>query len=266
MNFSGKVVFLTGGASGIGLEMAKRFLARGAHLAAFDLRPTDEAARKLLAARQGAHQKAPLYALDVTDAAAVRAAFAKAAAEVGPPVLLFNSAGIVSARVFSELPQEEFERVVRVNLFGSRNAASAALEHLAPGGRLVFMASLAGLIGSYGYTAYASSKFAVVGLAESLRAELKPRGIAVQVVCPPEVETPMVEYERTVRPKATEELKAFAGALSVEEACRGILSGIESGKFLVIPGLRAKLTWLLAKMLPRRLGHLVADYLVARAG
>ncbi len=74
------------------------------------------------------------------------------------------------------------------------------------GGHIVNVASVAGFVGLYGYTAYAASKFAVIGLSESLRQELKPLGIAVSVVCPPDVDTPGLAAELALRPRETERL------------------------------------------------------------
>ncbi len=265
MDLNGKKVFVTGGMSGIGLRMAELFAGRGAHLAIFDLRQNPEAEKQISAARRNPGQLLRTGTVDVSDSEAVRSEFAKAAAELGAPDLVFNSAGIVAAKILELSAAEEFENVIRVNLFGSRNVAAAAIPLLKPGGKIVLVASLAGLVGSYGYTAYSASKFGVFGLAESLRVELKPKGIEVAVVCPPEVDTPMVHYERTVRPRATEALKLFAGTLTVDEACSAILKGVESGRFIIIPGARGKLTWYLAKLLPRSLTHRVSDSIVAKA-
>jgi NAD(P)-dependent dehydrogenase (short-subunit alcohol dehydrogenase family) len=256
--------YVTGGSSGIGLEMARRCADRGLDVAVFSRRP-ERALETLRAARRSKDQRVFAYATDVSDATAVRTAFDRAASDCGPPDLVFNSAGIVSARPFDALPGEEFARVIAVNLVGSRNVAAAAVPLLRPGGTLALVASLAGHVGCYGYAAYAASKFGVIGLAEVLRIELAPRGIAVSVICPPEVETPMVEYERTVRPPQTTAMKQLAGTLPVETACTGILHGLERGRFMIIPGRLARATAALQRYAPRRITQGVADWIVARS-
>lgn len=265
MELDGRRLFVTGGASGIGLRLAELAAARGAHLALFDRQPLEEAARRVAAARGGTQRGVTGQLADVADAESVAGAFRRAAEAIGPPDLVFHAAGISCPRAFTDLAREDFERVVSVNLFGSRNVAAAALPLLGPGGKLVFVASLAGLAPGYGYTAYGASKAGVLAFAEALRSELAPRGVAVAVVCPPEVETPLVAWSRTVRPAPTERLTRFAGSLGLDEACAAILAGITGDRFLVIPGRRARLAYRLTRALPRRWLHALSDRLVAKA-
>lgn len=265
MKFNGKHVWITGGASGIGLAIGKRFAAGGAHVTVFDLRLRDEALLELDGARRFSATPVRGYVMDVADSEQVRRLFNLAAKENGKPDLVFNSAGIVSAVEFDRLSYDEWDRVIRVNLYGSRNVASAVLPLLAPGARFALMASLAGIAGGYGYAAYAASKFGVIGLAEVLRVEWKPRGIDVSVVCPPEVDTPMVQEERKFRPTATTDMKLFAGTLTVDEAADSIVAGLKSGRYLIVPGGKGKMTYLLTKYLPRLVTHRVADAIVTRA-
>ncbi len=136
---------------------------------------------------------------------------------------------------------------------------------LRPGGRLALIASLAGIVGSYGYAAYAASKFGVVGLAQVIRMEWKQKNLSVSVICPPEVEMPMVVREREFRPKATSAPKAFAGTLSVEKAVDEILKGLRKEKLLIIPGFRAKLTNFLVRFVPTSLNHVIADSIMTKA-
>lgn len=257
--------YVTGGGSGIGSRLAELLAARGAHVALFDLRLDDDALRRVEAARANPERRVSRHLADVADAASIAEAFRRAAQEIGPPDLVFNSAGISCPRAFIDLSQEDFERVLRVNLFGTRNVAAAALPLLRPGGKLVFVASMAAIAPGYGYTAYGSSKAGVLAFAEALRSELAPRGIDVAVVCPPEVATPLVAWSRRVRPAPTERLTRFAGSLGVDEACHAILAGILGRSFLVIPGRRAKLAYLLSRWLPKRVTHAIADRIVSRA-
>jgi NAD(P)-dependent dehydrogenase (short-subunit alcohol dehydrogenase family) len=264
MRFDGSTVWITGGGSGIGLALGKRLAQLGAGVTLFDrtLRPA-----VLLEVGAAARSAVPCdgHVLDVTDPASIATAFAAAAHKGGSPDLVVNSAGIVSAVEFERISAAEFDRVLRVNLYGSFNVAKAALDYLGAGTRLALVASLAGVAGGYGYSAYATSKFGVVGLAEVLRVELRPRGIGVSVICPPEVQTPMVEQEKAVRPLATGRMKLFAGSLTVEEAVDGIVAGLAAEDFLIVPGARGKLTYYLAKLLPRSLAQKVADRMVDQA-
>ena len=244
-----RTIFITGASSGIGRRLGELLTARGDRVVGFDRDARTDGT----------------IAVDVRDADAVEAAFATAEAQAGPPSLVINSAGIQLGKAFVDLTAEEFTRVVEVNLLGSRHVAAAALRRLGPGGQLVLIASLAGLVPNYGYAAYCASKYGVVGLAEVLRLECRPRGIRVSCVCPPEVETPMVDAERRTELAPTRALKDLAGTIPLEPAVRGILEGIDRGDFLIVPSLRARGARNLARFLPARLSHAVSDRVVARA-
>jgi short-subunit dehydrogenase len=111
------------------------------------------------------------------------------------------------------------------------------------GGRIVIISSAAGLMGMFGYTSYATSKYALVGFAECLRSELKRYDISVTLVCPPEVDTPFLANESTI-PSEARALKNFAGTLQPGPVAKAIVKGISKKKFLVIPGILANLLFL----------------------
>ena len=165
------------------------------------------------------------FEVDVQNESTMDAKFAEAVAAFGTPDLLINSAGISIAKNFDEMTAQEFERQININLVGSRNVAHAALPHLKQAvqqgkrPKLVFIASAAGLVACYGYTGYCSSKFGVVGLAEVLRMELRSQKIDVAVVCPPEVDTPLVTEERKNGSPVTAALKQLGSSMPVEKAC-----------------------------------------------
>ncbi len=238
-----RACLITGGASGIGLRLAELLAARGERVVILD------------------RATGPFESLmvDVTDGTAVRKAV-----DAVRPRLVINSAGIQSAKEFLDLDEDEFRRIVEVNLVGSRNVAAAAWPHLRDGGHLVLIASLAGLVANYGYAGYCASKYGVVGLAEVLRLEGKPLGIDVSCVCPPEVETPMVVKERLTQPAPSKALKAFAGTMTLDEAAPQILRGIDRRDFLVLPG-NAKRTRFISRVLPLRAAHAISDRIVRNA-
>ena len=244
------VVYITGGMSGIGHCLAGKYAARGYEIGLFD-RVNDEGKRREIErVRRAPDQRVGAWRVDVTDGPGVKAAFAAAVAELGAPDLVINSAGIQRAAEFLALPAETFELVVKVNLFGSRNVAEAALPHLSRGGQLAFLASMAGLVTNYSYAAYCASKFGVVGLAGVLRIECKPRGIGVSVICPPEIMTPMVAQEMETMHPVARELKDFAGVLELGPACDEIIARLDRREFRIIPGAKARLTYRLGRYLP----------------
>ena len=255
--------YISGGGSGIGLSLAKALLADGASVALFDLNVSTEVLEQLHGLCSS-KQQVIAYIVDITDPVAIEVAMDKAAAELGPPNFACNCAGILRTAVFTELAYDTFEAVIRINLIGSRNFAASVLKHMRPGGHLALVASLAGVVGSYTQAAYAASKFGVVGLAEVLRVEQKLLGIDVSVICPGEITTPLLDYERQYGSPITASLNAFAGVLSVDEAMAGILVGLKERQFMITPGLRAKFTRALARKCTG-LFHWVVDRNLAKA-
>ncbi len=256
-----RTAFVTGGGSGIGLALAETLARRGAGIAAFDLRFSPAARDRL----RRACPEALFFEVDVRDAAAVVAAADRAVEQLGAPDVAINSAGVQVARSFADLSSEMFDFVVDVNLKGSRNFAAAVLPHMRSGSHLALVASLAGIVGNYGYAAYCSSKFGVVGLASVLRIECKAKGIIVSAICPPEVPTPMVDDERRTAPAVTSKTKQFAGTVTLPDLCAQVMHGMERDRFVIIPGSwRARLTAAMARFAPRLMAS-VTDSLVARA-
>lgn len=257
--------FISGAGSGIGLQLARLAAERGEALALFDL-TFDEQVQDELRSLVPEPSRLSLHpGVDVRDEKSLASAFEDAVAAVGVPTLAINSAGISRNEVFADSHLDLFELTVGVNLIGSRNFAAAALPHLGRGSRLALIASLAGVTGGYTYAAYASSKAGVIGLAKVLRLEWAPDGIAVSVICPPEIMTPMVQrYDQTMHP-ATRALKNVAGTLPIDEACREMLAQLDRGRFMVIPGRKARRTVWLNRLLPDRVTAAMADRIVARA-
>ncbi len=198
---SGKTIYITGGTRGIGLAAARALAARGAHVLLLSRAPDADALAEVASARASADQRVAHLCLDVADRDAVVSTIARAQAEFGAPDVVIHGAGIGSAREFSDMEFEEFDRVMRVNLYGSRHLVEAVLPAMLRKGRgkIVLVGSMGGYVPVYGYTAYGTSKFAVVGFAQCLRYELKPRGVEVACFCPGEVDTPGLADERLSR-------------------------------------------------------------------
>jgi NAD(P)-dependent dehydrogenase (short-subunit alcohol dehydrogenase family) len=248
MNKNWRTVFITGGGSGIGLFLADKFLRAGIQVALFDLCFSRDAQSHLDAIALKAN--CLTFELDVRDSAAMEQSVSQAVQQLASPDLALNCAGVQLAKTFADLTQEEFERVVSINLFGSRNFAAAVIPVMERGAHLALVSSLAGLLPSYSYAAYNASKFAVIGLAGALRLECKPRDIAVSVICPGEIMTPMVVKELETMHPVTRRMKTFAGTLEVHEACEEILVSLAKRKSMIIPGVRAKFAYLLGRWFP----------------
>ena len=195
----GRRVLITGGAQGIGLEMAMKFAGRGADVVIADLNEgkLPEAKAKIEALGVSAWG----FPVDVTNPASIAALKAQIAAEVGPIDVLVNNAGYGHHRRFLDWDLEDMERVMRVNFLGSLYFTKALLPAMVERGRgwLVFVASAAGRVAPADETIYAASKHAMVGLAGSLSLEVEDAGVHVLTVCPGAIRTPFFDDEALAR-------------------------------------------------------------------
>ena len=187
LDFAGRTAVVTGGATGIGLAVARRLAASGARVALWD---RDEAA--LAGAKAALGDAARTFTLDVADADAVARAASAAAAALGGIDVLVCSAGIAGANAtLAEYPIDEWMRVFAVNVHGVFlcNRAVVPIMRSKDYGRVVNIASIAGKEGNPNASAYSASKAAVIGLTKSLGKELAQTGIRVNCVTPAAVRT-----------------------------------------------------------------------------
>jgi 3-dehydrosphinganine reductase len=260
----GKVSLITGGSSGIGLAAARWLAANGSHVWLVARRADSlAAAMEKLPCKQG--QICGMVPADVSDPKQVTEAVERVTAAAGCPDLLFNSAGVVQPGYFHDLGRDVFHWMMEVNYFGTVYTTQAILPGMiARGtGHIVNISSIAGFIGLFGYTAYASSKFAVRGFSDALRAELKPLGINVSIAFPPDTETPQLFYEIPFRLPEQKALNNIP-PLSPERVANEILKGVSRGKYVILPGFYAKLFYFLSHVLNPAVNP-VLDWLVARS-
>jgi 3-dehydrosphinganine reductase len=227
---------ISGGSSGIGLALASRLAAAGWDLTILARNLDRLAAAKASLAAHGA--QVLTRSVDVADAEAVQGAVRRAMDTFGAPDLVVACAGIVVPGRLENQPLQTFHRTMAVNYLGALHLVRATLPAMrARGqGRVVLVASGAALVGLYGYTSYAPSKFAVRGLAEALRSELVPDGVAVSVVYPPDTDTPGYREEVRLRPEVISRLAAGGGLMTADAVAAAILRGVERGRFTIAPG------------------------------
>ncbi len=259
-----RTVFISGSSSGIGRDMARRLAAEGAHIALFNRSGAEDVLAELRSAARGPQQRFHAWRADVAQPLGIEAAVRAAVQQLGAPDLAINSAGVLNALPFDGATAQDFDRVIDINLKGSRHFAAAVLPHMRARSQLVFIASLAAYTGNFGYTAYCASKFGVRGLAEALRYELKPKGIDLSLCCPGEIMTPMVEQEKCHQHPVSAALKAFAGSARLEESVPALLRGIARREFDIVDGPRPALTAFLSRHAPR-LSRRIGDLIAARA-
>lgn len=268
-DFTSKTIYITGGSSGIGLALAESLAARGADilLVARSKQGLTSAEEKVRAAGILPGQKTGILSLDVADADATREHLAEANRSFGPPDILILSAGVnTAADRFENITPEMFAQVMAINVSGVRNPIYALLESLKKQkGHIVILSSAAALFGMFGYTAYAASKSALWGFAESLRYELRPQGMALTIVFPPEVDTPMNVGEKRTLPPEGRAVKNLATALSPAYTAEEIVRAIRKKKFFCIPGIQTKVLYFFHRISNGWLTRLVSDRVIRQA-
>lgn len=251
---SEKTAFVTGGGSGIGRALARALAARGVSVCVADINPD---AAQGVARECGA--AATARELDVRDAEAVRRSIEAFAVEQGRLDYVFNNAGIGIAGETNEIPLSAWHRIVDINICGVLHGVMAAYPILLKQGfgHIINTASLAGLGPAPLLSPYALTKHAVVGLSTSLRIEAAAHGVQVSVLCPPAIETPILnaknpgEFNIAWNPDTRRFLTALAGPpYSVEKCALEALAAIDRNtSVIVLPG-RARFAWRLGRMFP----------------
>jgi len=188
---SSKVAVVTGGASGIGLGVARRFAKDGYAVAIMDLKAAKVAADELAEAGLAVRG----YEVDVADRAAVFAAFEQVRADLGPVNVLVTSAGIEVMEPHTEVTQASWERVIDINLNGTWWCVQAALPDMiaAEAGRIITIASSSAVSGAPNMAAYTASKGGVISLTRTLARDLGPQQITANSIAPCIVDTPMAQ-------------------------------------------------------------------------
>lgn len=236
---AGKVALVTGASRGIGAAIADTLAADGAELwlAGRDAEALDAVAAGLRR-RHGTHAHTVLC--DITDGEATTA-MAEEIGAAGPLHILVNNAGAAASAPFARTDEAMWQRMLDLNLTGAYRVTRAVLPLMTDtdGGRIVNIASTAGLIGMAYVTAYCAAKHGMIGLTRALAAELAPKGISVNAVCPGYTETELVD-------KAVATIAAKA-RLDADAARRSLIANVPIGRFISPEEVASAVRWLCSR-------------------
>jgi short-subunit dehydrogenase len=246
MDFTNKVVIITGASAGIGRCLAIDFAKQGAIV--IGCGRTKERLDGTLNELRATSPSSRMIPCDVDDRERVEGMVAKVLADFGKIDILINNAGIGMRKPFAETSMDSIEEIMRTNYFGMVYCTHAVLPSMIArgSGHIVNISSVAGIIATLNLSGYCASKFAMNGFSESLYYELKPLGIHVSVICPGPVRTEFSRAFANTKPKSP----AFL-MLEPETVSLLVLRAIDAKKFEFVMPLSLALICRLARMAPR---------------
>ena len=251
---TGQTAIVCGGSKGIGLSTAAEVVRRGGSVAvvARGNGSLEAAAEGLRALVHESSQYVDAIQADAANRDDIGPKLEAFMERRGVPAYLINAVGYAGPGYVNNLGLDDFRQHMDVNYYGQLIPTLVVLPHLVEAGRghVAFVSSMMGYFGIIGYAAYAPSKFALVGLAEVLRHELRPSGVSVSVLYPSDTDTPGFEVENSTKPAETHALSANVKVAQPDDVARQFIDGLLRGKFHILPS-GAGMPWRLQRYAPR---------------
>ncbi|NND67321.1 MAG: SDR family oxidoreductase [Halioglobus sp.] len=246
IDMAGKVALVTGGASGMGQIAARRLAAQGAKVAIFDV--NDEG----LAAMGAASDNIVPFRCDISSLVDVEAKVAEVENSVGPVDLLLHAAALMPSYQLAVHTHENMEQLFRINYFGTTYMVRSVLPYMTARGtgRIIAFGSIAGVALVPKMGAYCATKAAVNAYIEVLQNEIRDTGVRVHLVCPPAVNTPLVDQTiETDTPGSIAQAKKSGRLADPEKMIDAIEKGVRKDKDIIYPG-EARLLYLWRALFP----------------
>jgi 3-dehydrosphinganine reductase len=266
--FKGKNAIICGGSQGIGKATAREILLLGGNVCIIARREEilQETADKLNKFKHKESQFIETISCDATDKEKLQPLIEKFINQHDVPNLLINCVGYAYPEYIQNLKFRNFKKNMEVNYYGQLVPTLILLPYFLERkkGHIGFVSSVSGYLGLIGYTSYTPTKFAIRGLADALRHELKPYNINISVIYPPDTQTPGFDEENKSKPEELRMISEGGGILSPEEVAEEFIQGILNEKFEIFPG-EAKFIWRMVRHVPKLVRWIVdRDYRKAR--
>jgi 3-dehydrosphinganine reductase len=248
-----KTAVVCGGSKGIGLEAAREIMLQGGSVCiiARNAAPLDAAACGMRELVRCESQFVEAIACDTTNQERLQPFLKEFVDQHGVPDYLINSVGYAYPQYVQALTLDDYRTCMETNYYGQLVPILILLPYFmaAQKGHIVNVSSMMGYFGIMGYTAYAPTKFALVGLTEALRHELKPYNISFSVLYPPDTDTPGYEKENQTKPKECAMMSSNVKCLSAREVAEALVEGMINRRYAILPG-EAGLVWKINRYFP----------------
>ncbi|MHA1301267.1 MAG: SDR family oxidoreductase [Candidatus Helarchaeota archaeon] len=253
LKFLGKSIIIVGGSKGIGKATAAEFVKLGANVCIIARTESvlNQVKDELEKLRPNSKQKISIISADATNEGQMKDKLEEFIHENGTPDILINCVGGsvykgVKPDYIENHTVTDFEEMMKFNFISTIIPITIVLPYFLKEkrGYIVNVSSMAGYAGLMGYSTYSSSKFAVVGLSEALRHELKPYNINISIVYPPDTDTPGFKDDEELRPKELSIIAGTAKVMDPEDVAKAIIKGIKKKKFHILPGSAGWVYWI----------------------
>jgi 3-dehydrosphinganine reductase len=259
--FSGKTAIIAGGSKGIGKAVAVEFAKAGGNVCIIARNKNDlrKAVIDISNSRINDSQFVDSISCNATDIKLLRIKLAGFIKKNGVPDYLLNFVGYSHPDYIQNLTFEDFRKNMETNYYGQLVPFLALLPHFMKEkkGHVVNCSSIVGYMGLMGFATYSPTKFAICGLTECLRHELKPYNIRFSILYPPDTDTPGFTEENKTKPLEVKIMSRGGGFMAPEQVAMALLKGIAGKKFYILPG-QSRLLWIITRHFPN-LAHKFMD-------
>ena len=248
-----KTAIVCGGSKGIGKETAKEIVLLGGSVCviARHTEPLEAAAREMQELVREDSQFVEIIKCDATDIERLEPLLTEFVDQHGVPDYLINCVGYAYPQYVQDLSLADYRNAMDVNYYGQLVPTLILLPHFitARKGYIANVSSVLGFTGIMGYATYAPTKFAIVGLTEVLRNELKPYGIRLSILFPPDTDTPGFEIENRTKPEETALMSKNVKLITAKDVGEAFVEGLLKNQYLILPG-EAAFVWRMSRFFP----------------